>query len=331
MIKSINVKNCENKNCNGIYKLINHNFYKKNDEYHLYKHKGIWRLGNKGIVCYKILKECVNSEWNLKELDIKKKKINTIHHFLSKYKNKKIIYIPNPGNAGDSLIAFGTLQVFNKLNLKYQIGNINKKYNNKILFYAGGGNLVGLYKNCKKFITNNIVNNKIVLLPHTIKSEDSLIKSLNNNIIIFCREKVSYKYVHHLIKNKKNVILEKDMAFHIKGIQKYKKIKGNGVCNCFRTDSEKTLIKIPKNNIDLSNKLNKKENTTNINTIKQVSLSIFNYLSKYETINTNRLHMAIAGSLLDKKVYFYSNSYYKNKAVYDYSIKNIYNKTIFIK
>lgn len=259
---------------------------------------------------------------NMKEIDI--------ITFLNTYKNKEIIYIPNPGNAGDSLIAYGTIQLFNKLKLNYIIGNINNIYKNQILFYAGGGNLVGLYGNCKKFINNNKTNNKIVLLPHTITKEDELIKDLNTNVIIICREKVSYDYVNNLINDKNNVFLSKDMAFYIKGLEKYKNIKGGGECNCFRTDSEKTQIKIPSNNKDLSKTLNKKGNTTDINIIKQVSLSIFDYLSKYETINTNRLHIAIAGSLLNKKVNFYSNSYYKNKAVYDYSIQNIYNKTLFI-
>jgi len=261
--------------------------------------------------------------------DLKKyNKINIIN-FLKTYKNKKIIYIPNPGNAGDSLIAFGTLQTFKKVGLKYEIGNINKEYNNQILFYAGGGNLVGIYKNCRKFINKNKDKNKIIILPHTIAKEDELIKNLNNNIILICREKMSYDYVYNIIKNKNNVFLSKDMAFYINNIEKYKKIKGNGVCNCFRQDCEKTSINIPNNNIDLSNKLNKSGNTNNINVINSVSLSIFDYLSKFDTINTNRLHMAIAGSLLNKNVNFYSNSYYKNKAVFDYSINNIFKNTIF--
>ena len=261
--------------------------------------------------------------------DLKKyKEINMIN-FLRKYKNKKIIYIPNPGNAGDSLIASGTIQTFKKVGLKYEIGNINKEYNNQILFYAGGGNLVGIYKNCKRFIDKNKNKNKIIILPHTIAKEDDLIKNLNNNIIIICREKMSYDYVYNIIKNKNNVLLSKDMAFYINNINKYKKIKGNGICNCFRQDCEKTSISIPSNNIDLSNKLNKHRNTSNVDVINSVSLSVFNYLSKFDTINTNRLHMAIAGSLLNKNVNFYSNSYYKNKAVFNYSIDNIFKKTIF--
>jgi len=256
--------------------------------------------------------------------------IKDIRIFLSNYLNQEIIYIPNPGNAGDSLIAFGTIQIFNELGLNWKMGSISNEYHNKTLFYGGGGNLVGLYSNCKKFIKKNKNDNKIIILPHTIKSEDIFLSNLNDNIIIFCREETSYNYVLKVFNHKKNVYLSKDMAFYINNLNKYKIIKGNGVCNAYRTDIEKTNIKIPEDNSDLSNTLIKPGNTKKINVIKDVSLSIFDHLSKFKTINTNRLHIAIAGSLLDKKVNFYRNSYYKNKSAFEYSINNIYKNTNFI-
>ena len=115
--------------------------------------------------------------------------IKDIRIFLSNYLNQEIIYIPNPGNAGDSLIVFGTIQIFNELGLNWKMDNINDKYHNKTLFFGGGGNLVGIYSNCKNFIQKNINDNKIIILPHTIKSEDKFLSNLNDNIIIFYREK----------------------------------------------------------------------------------------------------------------------------------------------
>jgi len=257
--------------------------------------------------------------------------IKDIRIFLKKYLGQEIIYIPNPGNAGDSLIAFGTIQIFNEIGLNYKIGSPSITYKNKLLFYAGGGNLVGLYNHCKEFLKKNKDNNKIIILPHTVKSENEFLSTLNDNIIIFCRERTSYEYVKNNFKHTKNVKLSKDMAFYIENLDNYKKIKGHGECNAFRLDCEKTDIKIPKGNIDLSQRLNKgyPDNTKNIEIIKDVSLSIFNYLSKFQTINTNRLHIAIAGSLLNKNVNLYRNSYYKNQSIFDFSINNIYKNTIF--
>jgi hypothetical protein len=52
---------------------------------------------------------------------------SSIIDILNKYKNNNIIYIPNPGNAGDSLIVLGTINIFDKLGLNYTIGDKNKK------------------------------------------------------------------------------------------------------------------------------------------------------------------------------------------------------------
>ena len=252
-----------------------------------------------------------------------REEVPDIRVFLQRYQHEDIIYIPNPGNAGDSLIAFGTIQLFNELGLRWVFGSATGVYHDKLLFYAGGGNLVGLYDDCKIFLQNNKDNNnRIVVLPHTIKSEDALIKSLDSNVILFCRERTSFQYAHRLARHKHNVYLSKDMAFYIQNIDTYKSKQNNKqkVCHAFRMDCEQTNISIPDDNIDLSHHLNMPNNTqTNI---EPVSIRIFEYLSKFDVVRTNRLHIGIAGHLLGKTVHFYPNSYYKNKAVYDYSLRD---------
>ena len=37
--------------------------------------------------------------------------------FLKKYQGSKVKYIPNPGNAGDSLIGLATIQMLKELNI----------------------------------------------------------------------------------------------------------------------------------------------------------------------------------------------------------------------
>jgi exopolysaccharide biosynthesis predicted pyruvyltransferase EpsI len=46
------------------------------------------------------------------------------------------------------------------------------------------------------------------------------------------------------------------------------------------------------------------------------------YICYYEYIVTNRLHVAIMACMLDKKVIIHEGSYYKNKGIYDYSMKH---------
>lgn len=275
------------------------------------------------------LERTVTREVPTKKNDITFNQVD-IEAFLLTYKDTEIIYVPNPGNAGDSLIAHATIQLFDRLELNYIFGNHLEKYKNRVLFYPGGGNLVGLYKDCYNFIENNKNDNEIVLLPHTVNNEDELIKSLGDNVTIICREKRSYAYVYSLIKNKSKVFLAPDLAFSITGLDKYKSKKGTGTLNCYREDCEKMTIPIPSDNIDLSMFLLKPGNTDNKEIIKQVSESVFEYISDYSMIKTNRLHIAIAGSLLNKAVIFNQNSYFKNQAVYEYMIKNNFENTVFI-
>ena len=260
-----------------------------------------------------------------------------IDKFLELYKNvKNIIFVPNPGNAGDCIIAYSTIKIFDKLNIQYTIGNYKNIYSNETIFYGGGGNLIGIYNNCKTFLNNNMdlsLNNQIIILPHTIKSEDLLLSNMNNNIKIICREYTSYNYVkEHFKFYEKNLYLSHDMVFYL-DIPSLKILENSkcshNVLNCFRNDKEKTNINIPDDNKDLSLLLNTINSTKDYFIIEKISLAFIKEIYKYNIINTNRLHVAIVGSLLNKKVNFYSNNYYKNESVYKLSISNKYKLTTF--
>jgi exopolysaccharide biosynthesis predicted pyruvyltransferase EpsI len=54
---------------------------------------------------------------------------------------EKIYFLPNPGNAGDSLIAAATFQFFDKHSIVYEVvTNDNFDSSGKIVAYGGGGN-----------------------------------------------------------------------------------------------------------------------------------------------------------------------------------------------
>lgn len=251
-------------------------------------------------------------------------KINEIdiYDFLKEYIDKEVILVPNPGNAGDYLILYSTILIFKKLNINFQFGGINNKYNKKIIFYGGGGNLIHLYSDCRNFIYNNYKHNEIIILPHTICSNDDLLKKLINTKII-CRELVSYEYVYNTVNNKDIVFLCKDLALYMDNdlLNNFKNNEGSGILNAFRKDIESKYKGRVKNNDDLSRTLYKENINNDIKIYENVVKNFFFQISSYEIINTDRLHIAIAGFLLNKKVNLYSNSYYKNKAVYEYSLK----------
>ena len=91
----------------------------------------------------------------------------------------------------------------------------------------------------------------------------------------------------------------------------------------FRTDSERTAMVLPINNLDLSNLL---EMGVELKELAYMNSHYFlSFLNQFSLVRTNRLHVGIGATLLGKDVEFYENSYYKCKAVYDYSLKDFSN------
>jgi exopolysaccharide biosynthesis predicted pyruvyltransferase EpsI len=276
---------------------------------------------------------------------------NSIVNYLEKYKGKTIYYFPNPGNAGDSIINYTAYQLMRKIGIEFRIVTDSDDLQDKIVFYGGGGNFVEYYTNASTFISKwHKKVNRLVVLPSTINDHRELLGELGKNVDLICREEVSYNYVNKHTR-KPGVFLMNDLAFLL-DISQYRKDLGipdkenfrsrlnhsllysfsqfilrNGrILNSFRRDSEATGITIPVDNIDLARVLECTEMSEEA--VKEITFGLLYFLDQFEQVNTNRLHICIAGILLGKKVNFFPNSYYKNKAVYDYSIKSRFNNVI---
>lgn len=273
-------------------------------------------------------------KWEEDALNSIYREIDDIGPFLKQYvsdhANKQVVYFPNIGNAGDSLIAHATVEIFDSSGIKYKLGKKDQTYENSILIYGGGGNFVRPYTDCKNFLTKHLTNgskgNKLLILPHTIRDYDEVIRKCDDNVTIICREKVSYDYCFKLMTYKSRLYLSKDMALYLRP-DVSTNTNTNKTLNAYRTDCEKTNIKIPADNVDVSLKFQDCGFMTNLSIAKTTTDKVFAYLAAYDVIKTNRLHIAIAGALLGKQVQMHSNSYYKNKAVYDYSLKHMANIT----
>ena len=242
----------------------------------------------------------------MEEVDLKQ--------FLEKYRGAKVDFYRFPGNYGDSLIWHGTKILLNELNITENYVEIDSPKINNALFIDGGGNFVDYYSDVRNFlIKKHDLYREIVILPHTIFG-DKQIDTLNNlfgDITVFCREKISFNFVkQNFLKG--NIYLWHDCAFY-NNFSKFP--DGIGMLNAFRKDRESVLDSIPESNYDLS---------YNGYATKPLD-ELINSLKQYEEINTDRLHIAICATLLGKRVNLFPNSYYKNKAVFDYSLRNFQN------
>lgn len=90
----------------------------------------------------------------------------------------------------------------------------------------------------------------------------------------------------------------------------------------FRTDREKVETPPPGGNVDISRVF--PYGTAPRSSARHATQAALAYLDRFDQITTNRLHICIMAALLDKKVDFYANSYFKNKAVFEFSIEGRY-------
>lgn len=284
---------------------------------------------------------------------------NCLEQYLESIGGGNLVFQPNPGNAGDVLVAHATFQLLHKLETSFSLFD-RRSYRpgQSTLIYGGGGNLT-FYDHARKFIRkHHAAAKRLVILPHTICRNEKLLAELGSNVDIICRERISFDHVRKHAR-KANVLLMEDVAFNLDvketlamdpdqlrrtvlsgnllrtswrhtgrlllswltGRDLKEPAAGNGgALNCFRTDREKSGIVIPRDNIDVSARF--AYGTHSEPVCRYTSALLLRFIDRFEEIRTNRLHIAIAGALLGKKVQFHSNSYYKCQAVYDYSMKD---------
>ena len=63
-------------------------------------------------------------------------------------------------------------------------------------------------------------------------------------------------------------------------------------------------------------------------TVNQLTVSahfLLRAIDQFASVRTDRLHVAIAAAMLGKTVELYDNSYYKNRAVFDFSLSSLLN------
>lgn len=272
--------------------------------------------------------------------------------------NKSIIkYFPNTGNAGDSLINVGFYHLADLISLKYDVvskSDLNKIGCNDVVIIGGGGAIVPEWSSTTEFIENIVGScKKIIILPQSIRGANTLLLKLRKQDIVFCREKLSYKNCIIDEMTCKNIYLDNDMAFHVnvdklmhqKGepdgysiknlirhvfhfYHKVLRSKISNKINAFRCDKESNKnIKIPRRKINDFSSISRFGSGNQLRSIYSAR-KFMELIELYEVVYTDRLHVVIGASLLNKKIYALPNSYYKVQAVIEQSLKN--NKNVIV-
>ena len=228
--------------------------------------------------------------------------------------DKPIYYMPNVGNWGDGLIHAGTIKFFSHFNIPFKsirsISDLKYPFRRDRLFvYGGGGGWCSLWNHGPKKTIRAIKKfNRVIVLPSTYEGAYKI-----RGVKLYCRDQ------YQSLQENPEATFCHDMAFFIGPLTSGE--TGKGLGSFFRTDEESSdQIDIPDTNLDLSLKGSHKTGV----------FDFFAHLSPYKLIETDRLHVAIGGCLLDKSVKLYPGKYFKNKAVYESSLKPFYPKCEFL-
>lgn len=236
-------------------------------------------------------------------------------------------YVPNTGNMGDTLITHGEYLFFENYNLNYD----SKSYT-QVVCGGGGGLVEGYYgysiETLLKYLKKGY---QVLVLPHTIVGYYDIFNKYKDQLTIICREKKSYS---GLVENgfpEDNLYICSDMALYLEELrigERYKYPSPLKVLMGLRTDKESRDNHKLKNSVDLSKcydstVMSKEE-------VEAVAKYMLQFISLYSIIVTDRLHVGIACALLGKECYFMGNSYYKNRAVFEYSLERKYPSIKFV-
>ncbi len=284
-----------------------------------------------------------------------------IHSFLGQYRDREVWYKPNPGNGGDALIACATYILLKRHQIEYRIIKGDEDLTGKTIFFGGGGNLVEYYSHGADFIQS--VHRKareLVVLPHTFKGHDRLLSELGSNTTLIAREKPSFEHIsrfnnigQHLLMRDLVFELDVDSTFgkltpapklielvRLRSVARavlkdgvslsffLKRRDATSTLFAFRTDVEKTNVEVPPDNIDVTAWINLDHDMTDEKKVEETTRRIFRFLNQFDVIHSNRLHVGIASSLLNKVTHFYDNSYRKNESVYEFSMKGRFENLI---
>ncbi|MFE1600588.1 polysaccharide pyruvyl transferase family protein [Methylobacterium sp. ID0610] len=266
----------------------------------------------------------------------------SVENLIRKFEGQRVAFFPNPGNAGDSLIAAATYEAFNRCNVSYDLIGSEADIAGRVVFLGGGGNFIPIYTSIADAIAKfHKVAATLVLLPHTIRGNEELLSNMGENCIIFCRDAASYEHVitHN---TKSQVFLGHDMAFHLDARQfiddpdarslyeddwkaeilrhpglSHAISKSDGVCDFRRLDWESVSAEL-KSDADISEIFKYGVWPDNA---RKATWCFLKTISSCNEILTDRLHVGIGCFLLDIACVLRDNSYGKVGSVYRHSMR----------
>lgn len=212
-------------------------------------------------------------------------------HVFEPLQGKRIGFVRPTGNVGDMLIEMATLQLFDHFGIQWTYWRPDESLEPlQELVFGGGGNMGQTYR-CNWDLRQTCLQTG---LPVTILPQSFLGPEKRPFRRVYVREQASFQYAPE-------GILAPDLALGLRtglfaaatnplGIFLRRDLEACKTAPWYSLDPVE-LARTPREYLQLA--------------------------SRYEAIITNRLHFAVAGILLDRKVILLPNSYHKNTSMHE--------------
>ena len=276
--------------------------------------------------------------------------------FLEINKKKKTLLVTPGGNHGDTLIHMGHIKKLKEYGYDYSCFNLEKMYSGnpllgikylanivlwkmgskkgfklvevpkgtELILFEGGGYINDVWFG--PTLLNQVMkrnNQPVAVGPQSYRFKKASMETYDpeREIFLFCREKLSFEHMRQMdLSDNIQLNVSPEVALYLtrEDLVEYITPRKTGYqLVAFREDKESAVSNYVKDEIidQCNNPVRKDISVTG-------SFNDFISIVEYsDEIYTDRLHVAILGSILDKKVTLFGNMYHKNKGVWEYSLE----------
>ena len=256
------------------------------------------------------------------------------------FRDRRFIFVEPGGNHGDYLIYAGAEKLANEVGIEYRsfffgsqtsptlflnriIAEIDMSQSDIIYLHGGGGfnSMYGWSPRVLKILRTMFPKNLIIVGPTSATLEPRYLRQFlpeDKEIIFFARELTTCKFMKRFYSN---IYVDHDTAFHLtKNCAEFKSfcmglpIKNNHKLLILRQDPEAVPLPkvIKRKNFDIV--------CDPISSKREKWLKLHLWASK---ITSNRVHSATLGAIAGKEVELFANSYHKNRAIWEFSLKKL--------
>ncbi|WP_336760774.1 polysaccharide pyruvyl transferase family protein [Asaia sp. VD9] len=245
---------------------------------------------------------------------------------IREFASNNAAYYPGYGNLGDALIQLGTLDLFNDLEWSPRIieGRNPNVFigHNHVVMGGGGGWTRGLWETYLDQVLAFLeTGGQLLILPSTFSGFGSEFVPYAEQVTLFCREERSYE---DLIRNgfpSNRIFVCHDLAFYVHP-RHFSQFEIAGVypdLKMLRRDEETTQSTVPRHSFDFPLLFNDIQWQTAAQCLAPLQAAA-TLISQFDRIETDRLHMSVLSALIGRNVKMSANSYFKNRAVFDYTL-----------